>query len=84
MTEKDPSSATSAFEILFISKSLERIADHAVNISKEVVFMATSVDVRHAPEYKKSVLKKIFHQKDEIEAQNIPKQITINASCNLE
>ena len=58
MTEKDPSSATSAFEILFISKSLERIADHAVNISKEVVFMATSIDVRHAPEYKKSVLKK--------------------------
>ena len=58
MTEKDPSSATSAFEILFISKSLERIADHAVNISKEVVFMATSIDVRHAPEYKKSALKK--------------------------
>ena len=42
----------------FISKSLERIADHAVNISKEVVFMATSVDVRHAAKYKKSVLKK--------------------------
>jgi len=58
MTEKEPTSATSAFEILFISKSLERIADHAVNISKEVVFMATSVDVRHAARYKKSVLKK--------------------------
>ena len=58
MTEKEPTSATTAFEILFISKSLERIADHAVNISKEVVFMATSVDVRHAAKYKKSVLKK--------------------------
>ena len=58
MAETDPASATSAFEILFISKSLERVADHAVNISKEVVFMATSVDVRHAPEYKKSILKK--------------------------
>ena len=58
MTEKEPTSATSAFEILFICKSLERIADHAVNISKEVVFMATSVDVRHAAKYKKSVLKK--------------------------
>jgi phosphate uptake regulator len=46
------------FGTLFISKSLERIGDHAVNISKEVVFMATSRDVRHAQEYKKSALKK--------------------------
>ena len=58
MTEKEPTSATSAFEILFISKSLERFADHAGNISKEVVFIATSVDVRHAAKYKKSALKK--------------------------
>ena len=31
---------------------------HAVNISKETVFMATSRDVRHAPEFKKSALRK--------------------------
>ena len=58
MVEKDASMASTVFETLFISKSIERIADHAVNISKEVVFMATSVDVRHAAEYKKSALKK--------------------------
>ena len=58
LVEKDPAVASSVFEVLFISKSLERIGDHAVNISKEVVFMATSRDVRHAPEYKKSVLRK--------------------------
>jgi len=29
-----------------------------VNVSKEAVFMATSRDVRHAPEYKKSELRK--------------------------
>ena len=58
LVTQDPSSASSIFEMLLISKSLERIGDHAVNISKEVVFMATSRDVRHAPEYKKSFLKK--------------------------
>ena len=58
LVNQDPASASSIFEMLFISKSLERIADHAVNISKEVVFMATSRDVRHAKEFKKSKLKK--------------------------
>ena len=55
---KDTHLVSSIFELLFISKSLERIADHAVNISKEAVFLATSRDIRHAPEFKKSFLKK--------------------------
>ena len=58
LVEQNPTLASSVFEVLFISKSLERIGDHAVNISKETVFMATSRDVRHAPEYKKSALRK--------------------------
>jgi|TARA_B110000305_G_scaffold64179_1_gene71441 phosphate transport system protein len=58
LVEKDPSVASSVFEVLFISKSLERVCDHAVNISKEIFFMATSRDIRHAPEYKKSALRK--------------------------
>ena len=37
LVEKDPTQASSVFETLFISKSLERVCDHAVNISKEVV-----------------------------------------------
>jgi phosphate transport system protein len=55
---KDTHLVSSIFELLFISKSLERIADHAVNISKDAVFLATSRDIRHAPEFKKSFLKK--------------------------
>ena len=55
---KDTHLVSSIFELLFISKSLERIADHAVNISKEAVFLATSRDIRHDPEFKKSFLKK--------------------------
>ena len=58
LVEKDPTTTSSVFEVLFISKSLERVCDHAVNISKETVFMATSRDVRHAPEFKKSALRK--------------------------
>jgi len=58
LVEKDPTTSSSVFEVLFISKSLERVCDHAVNISKETVFMATSRDVRHAPEFKKSALRK--------------------------
>ena len=50
--------SSSVFEVLFISKSLERVCDHAVNISKEIFFIATSRDVRHAPEYKKAALRR--------------------------
>lgn len=55
---RHPELGPSVFEMVFISKSLERVADHAVSISKEVVFMATSKEVRHAVEFKKSSLKK--------------------------
>ena len=62
MVEKDASMASTVFETLFISKSIERVVDHAVNVSKEAVFMATSRDVRYAPEYKKSEPAKKFHK----------------------
>ncbi len=47
---EDPANTTVAIELMFISKSLERIADHATNIAEEVIFLLRGKDVRHTPE----------------------------------
>jgi phosphate transport system protein len=39
---------------MFISKSIERIADHATNIAEEMVFLAHARDIRHTDEVKKN------------------------------
>jgi phosphate transport system protein len=36
------------FDIIFVAHNLERIADHAANISEDVLFMITGSDVRHS------------------------------------
>lgn len=47
-----PDTISRALELMFISKSLERIADHATNIAEEMVYLAQARDIRHAPELK--------------------------------
>jgi phosphate transport system protein len=49
-----PQSISRALELMFISKSIERIADHATNIAEEMVFLAHAKDIRHDDELKKS------------------------------
>jgi phosphate transport system protein len=44
---KDSSAAQSAVNLLFISRSLERIADHATNMAEDVIFWVRGSDVRH-------------------------------------
>jgi phosphate transport system protein len=44
---EDPSTITRATRILFISKYLERIADHATNIAEMVVYMVKGRTIRH-------------------------------------
>jgi phosphate transport system protein len=38
---------------MFISKSIERIADHATNIAEEMIYLSQGKDVRHTDEVKK-------------------------------
>ncbi len=54
MVEK-PETISRAIELMFISKSIERIADHATNIAEETIFLSKGKDVRHSDEVKKSV-----------------------------
>ena len=49
LIQQDPSKVNSFLDLIFVSKSLERIADHASNISEEVVYLYRAEDIRHSP-----------------------------------
>jgi len=44
---EDPATITRAIKLNYISKYLERIADHATNIAEMVIFMVKGKDIRH-------------------------------------
>lgn len=44
---KDPSSISRCLNLMTVSKSLERVADHATNIAQEVVYLCEARDIRH-------------------------------------
>jgi len=45
---ESPATITRSLKLMVISKSLERIADHATNIAEQVVYLLEAVDIRHS------------------------------------
>lgn len=46
--KKDSKVIEQGMNLIFIAKNLERIGDHATNISEDVIFSASGQDIRHA------------------------------------
>jgi phosphate transport system protein len=44
---EDPKTITRSLNLMVVSKSLERIADHAKNVAEEVVYLYEGRDIRH-------------------------------------
>jgi phosphate transport system protein len=49
--KQNPDKVRSYLDVLLITRSLERIADHATNISEDVIFWVSGADVRHNVRY---------------------------------
>jgi phosphate transport system protein len=45
--KSDPERVRAYIDVLLITRSLERIADHATNIAEDVIFWVSGADVRH-------------------------------------
>ena len=44
---EDPKSITRAVDLILISRNIERIADHATNISEDVIFIVQGKNIKH-------------------------------------
>ena len=48
--QQESTTVPRAVDLMFIAHDLERIADHATNISEDVLFLVKGIDVRHHAE----------------------------------
>jgi len=47
---RDPSMVSRCVDLMFVSKAIERVADHATNIAEETIFLIKAKDIRHTAE----------------------------------
>ena len=57
LMKEDAANIERAVRLMFVGKSLERISDHATNLSEAVVFMVQGRDIRHTPKEPTSEVK---------------------------
>jgi phosphate transport system protein len=50
---EDPQTVSRALDLMYISRCLERIGDHATNIAENAIFVVEGVDVRHHADAKR-------------------------------
>jgi len=50
----DPKTITTAAHLMIVSRSLERIADHATNIAEDVIFMVDALVIKHHADMKEA------------------------------
>jgi phosphate transport system protein len=46
---EDPRTISASIDFVFLAKAIERIGDHAKNVSEQVIYIVKGVDVRHIP-----------------------------------
>lgn len=51
---EDPRTITTAIDIIWIARAIERIGDHAKNVAEHVVFIVEGRDIRHPPKERKA------------------------------
>jgi phosphate transport system protein len=55
---EDPRTISSAIDMIFVAKAIERVGDHAKNVAEQVIYIVKGTDVRHnTPEAVESLVK---------------------------
>ena len=46
---EDPRTISSAIDLVFVAKAIERVGDHAKNLAEQIIYIVKGTDVRHNP-----------------------------------
>jgi phosphate transport system protein len=44
---EDPRTISSAIDLVFVAKAIERVGDHAKNLAEQIIYIVKGTDVRH-------------------------------------